>query len=149
MNVRRAEAAKNYLKLFRDNEIDVILMPPAAHTAVPLDQWTKAAYNCLWNYLDYPAIVVPTDHVRGTDSADDVSNAQFGAEDEKLYSLCTWVPFLLVHFRMLKLTLASTDTDPVQYKDAPLGILVVGYKHKDEALLKAAAVIDLILNKVQ
>jgi hypothetical protein len=78
--------------LFRDNEIDVILMPPAPHTAVPLDHWTKAAYNSLWNYLDYPAIVVPTDHVRETDSADDLSNAQFGPEDEKLYSLCKHHP---------------------------------------------------------
>ncbi|KUL88173.1 hypothetical protein ZTR_04082 [Talaromyces verruculosus] len=127
LNVRRAEAAKNYLKLFRDNEIDVILMPPAAHTAVPLDHWTKAAYTCLWNYLDYPAIVVPTDHVRDTDSADDLSNAKFGPEDEKLYSLYT---------------------GPEQYKDAPLGIMVVGYKHKDEALLKATAIIDSILKKV-
>lgn len=97
LNVRRADAAKNYLKLFRDNEIDVIMMPPAAHTAVPLDHWTKAAYNCLWNYLDYPAIVVPTDHVRDTDSADDLSNAQFGPEDEELYSLCT-CPFLSMNF---------------------------------------------------
>jgi amidase len=89
LNVRRAEAAKKYLKLFRDNEIDAILMPPAPHTAVPLDCWTKAAYTSLWNYLDYPAIVLPVDHVRDIDSADDLSNVQFGPEDEKLYSLCT------------------------------------------------------------
>ncbi|EEA24545.1 fatty-acid amide hydrolase, putative [Talaromyces marneffei ATCC 18224] len=126
LNVRRAEAAKNYLKLFRDNEIDVILMPPAPHTAVPLDTWVKAAYSSLWNYLDYPAIVVPTDHVRDTDSTDDLSNAQFGLEDKKLYSLYT---------------------GPEQYKDAPVGIMVVGYKHKDESLLNAAAVLDSILNK--
>lgn len=89
LNVRRARAAENYLKLYRENEIDVILMPPAAHTAVALDHWTKAAYTSLWNYLDYPAIVIPTDHVRDTDFADELSNAQFGSEDEKLYKLCT------------------------------------------------------------
>ncbi|RAO73738.1 uncharacterized protein BHQ10_009750 [Talaromyces amestolkiae] len=127
LNVRRAQAAENYLKLFRENEIDVILMPPAAHTAVALDHWTKAAYTSLWNYLDYPAIVIPTDHVRDTDFADELSNVQFGPEDEKLYSLYT---------------------GPEQYKDAPVGVMVVGYRHRDEALLKAAAILDSILNKV-
>ncbi|KAH8690612.1 putative fatty-acid amide hydrolase [Talaromyces proteolyticus] len=127
LNVRRAEAAKKYLKLFRDNEIDVILMPPAPNTAVPLDCWTRAAYTSLWNYLDYPAIVIPVDHVRDIDSADDLRNAQFGPEDEKLYSLYT---------------------GPEQYKDAPICIQVVGYRHKDEALLRAAAVLDSIINSI-
>lgn len=88
LNVRRAEAAKTYLKLFRDNDLDAILMPPAPHTAVPLDCWTTATYTGLWNYLDYPAIVIPVDQVRDIDSADDLSNAKFGADDEQLYSLC-------------------------------------------------------------
>jgi amidase len=88
LNVRRAEAAKSYLKLFRDNDLDAILMPPAPHTAVPLDSWTKVSYTGLWNYLDYPAIVIPVDQVRDTDSADDLSNAKFGPDDEKVYSLC-------------------------------------------------------------
>ncbi|CZR70006.1 related to general amidase [Phialocephala subalpina] len=88
LNVRRAEAAKTYLKLFRDNDLDVILMPPAPHTALPLDCWTKATYTGLWNYLDYPAIVIPVDQARDIDSAEDLSNAKFGPDDEKFYSLC-------------------------------------------------------------
>lgn len=63
-------------------------MPPAPHTALPLDRWTKAVYTCLWNYLDYPAIVIPVDQVRDIDFADDLSNAKFGPDDEQLYSLC-------------------------------------------------------------
>jgi len=90
LNDRRAEAAKTYLKLFRDNGLDVILMPPAPHTAVPLDCWTKAAYTSLWNYLDYPAIVIPVDQVQDLDFADDLSNAKFGPDDEQLYSLCRY-----------------------------------------------------------
>ncbi|KAL5354171.1 hypothetical protein ACLOAV_000256 [Pseudogymnoascus australis] len=127
LNVRRAEAAKTYLKLFRDNDLDVILMPPAPHTALPLDCWTKATYTGLWNYLDYPAIVIPVDQVRDIDSADDLSNAKFGPDDEKLYSLYT---------------------NPEQYKGAPVCIQVVGYRHKDEALIKVAAVLDSIINKM-
>ncbi|KAJ8058795.1 hypothetical protein OCU04_011783 [Sclerotinia nivalis] len=127
LNHRRAEAAKTYLELFRDNNLDVILMPPAPHTAVPLDCWTKAAYTSLWNYLDYPAIVIPVDQVQDMDFADDLSNAKFGPDDEQLYSLYT---------------------GSEHYKDAPICVQVVGYRHKDEALIKAAAVLDSIINKV-
>lgn len=88
LNVRRAAAAKQYLSLFRDNRIDVIMMPPAPHTAVPLDTWTTATYTALWNYLDYPAVVIPIDTVKESDVADDVSNAKYGAEDARVYSLC-------------------------------------------------------------
>jgi amidase len=88
LNVRQAEAAKTYLKLFRDNDLDAILMPPAPHTALPLDCWATATYTGMWNYLDYPAIVIPVDQVRDIDSADDLSNAKFGPDDEQLYSLC-------------------------------------------------------------
>lgn len=88
LNVRRRAAARDYLELFRNNRIDAILMPPAAHTAVPLDKWNKATYTGLWNYLDYPAAVIPVDSVRDIDLADDLSNAKYGAEDASLYSLC-------------------------------------------------------------
>jgi amidase len=88
LNVRRSAAAKQYLNLFHDNKLDAIIMPPAPHTAVPRDTWTVATYTCLWNYLDYPAVVVPVGAVQESDVADDVSNAKYGAEDAKVYSLC-------------------------------------------------------------
>jgi Asp-tRNA(Asn)/Glu-tRNA(Gln) amidotransferase A subunit family amidase len=47
----------------------------------------------------------------------------------------------------LKLTHTSIDTGPEQYKGLPVCVQVVGYRHKDEALLKAAAVLDSIINK--
>ncbi|KAF7916181.1 uncharacterized protein EAE98_010766 [Botrytis deweyae] len=126
LNDRRVQIAKIYLKLFRDNDLDVILMPPAVHTAIPLDCWSRVAYTCLWNYLDYPAIVVPVDQVQDTDLADDLSNAKFGPDDEQIYELYT---------------------GPEQYKDAPVCVQLVGYRHKDEALLKAAAMLDSIIKK--
>lgn len=88
LNDRRAQTAKMYLKLFCDKNLDVILMPSAAHTAVPLDCWSRVAYTCLWNYLDYPAVVIPVDQVQDTDLADDLSNAKFGPDDEQIYRLC-------------------------------------------------------------
>ncbi|KAG4438556.1 hypothetical protein IFR05_005980 [Cadophora sp. M221] len=125
LNVRRTEAGRQYLELFRDNDLDVILMPPAPHTAVPLDTWSSVTYTGLWNYLDYPAVVVPVDKVRDIDLVDDASNAMFGTDDEKLYGLYT---------------------GPEQYKGALVCVQVVGYRHKDEALMKVADVLDSIIN---
>jgi amidase len=88
LNVRRQAAAQNYQQLFYNNGIDAILMPPAPHTALPLDQWTTASYTGLWNYLDYPAVVIPVDTVCESDLADDLSNARYGTEDARMYSLC-------------------------------------------------------------
>lgn len=68
-------------------------MPPAPHTAVPRDTWSSITYTGLWNYLDYPAIVVPVDEVRDIDVVDDLSNAKFGSDDEQLYGLCRGASF--------------------------------------------------------
>ncbi|KAK8000395.1 amidase [Apiospora arundinis] len=125
LNVRRAEAAKTYLSLFRDNGLDAILMPPAPHTAVPLDTWSTITYTGLWNYLDYPAVVIPVDQVREEDAPDDISNAKFGAEDARVYGLYT---------------------DPEDYRDVPICIQLVGYRHQDEALANTAVVLDGIIN---
>ncbi|KAI1115109.1 putative fatty-acid amide hydrolase [Nemania sp. NC0429] len=125
LNVRRAEAAKTYLKIFRDNDLDGIMMPGAPHTAVPHDTWTSASYTGLWNYLDYPAIIVPVDKVREDDAADDVSNAKFGEADAQCYSLYT---------------------GPGAYKDLPVCVQLVGYRHADEALLNMASVVEQTVN---
>jgi hypothetical protein len=95
LNVRRREAARTYLRLFVDNQIDAILMPPAAHTAVPLDTWTTATYTGLWNYLDYPALTIPVDVVTDVDQADNPSNAKNGPDDERVYSLCMCYPVVI------------------------------------------------------
>lgn len=63
-------------------------MPVAQHTAVPLDQWSTASYTGLWNYLDYPAIVIPVDTVCESDVVDDASHAKYGDGDARMYSLC-------------------------------------------------------------
>ncbi|RDI87977.1 hypothetical protein Vi05172_g2086 [Venturia inaequalis] len=125
LNARRAQAAQIYHHFFLSNNLDAIMMPPAPHTAVPLDTWASASYTGLWNYLDYPATVIPVDTVRESDIVDDVSHAQFGAEDEKFYAFYT---------------------GPEEYKDAPVAVQLVGYKQADEALLSVAVMVDSIIN---
>jgi amidase len=40
----------------------------------------------------------------------------------------------------------NVDTGPQLYKDAPVSIQVVGYRHADEALANTATLIDAIIN---
>ncbi|KAJ4322426.1 hypothetical protein N0V94_002413 [Neodidymelliopsis sp. IMI 364377] len=134
LNVRRQAAMREYQQLFRSNGIDAIIMPPAPHTALPLDKWTTASYTGLWNYLDYPAVVIPVDTVCEADVADDVSNATYGDEDARLYSLSDHWPA------------TPTDTGPELYKDAPICVQLVGYRYADEALMHTAALVDAIVN---
>ncbi|KAL7907459.1 amidase signature domain-containing protein [Trichoderma velutinum] len=125
LNVRREEAARTYLRLFRDNNLDAILMPPAPHTAVPLDTWTTITCTGLWNYLDYPAVVIPVDVVTDSDYIDDTSNAKYGHRDAELYKLYS---------------------GPEHYKGLPVAVQVVGYRHQDEALTATAGILDSIIN---
>ncbi|RDW76136.1 putative fatty-acid amide hydrolase 1 [Coleophoma crateriformis] len=125
LNVRRAAAAKSYLKLFLDNNIDAILMPVAPHTAVPFDSWSGISYTSLWNALDFPAVVLPVGKVQDSDLPDDISNATYGPQDTEVYSLYT---------------------GPERYKDAPIAIQLVGYRHRDEALTNTATIVDGIIN---
>ncbi|KAL6828060.1 amidase signature domain-containing protein [Trichoderma camerunense] len=125
LNVRRAEVADTYRRFFRDNNLDAILMPPAPHTALPLDTWTTVTSTGLWNYLNYPAVVVPVDAVTDSDSIDDASNAKYGLRDAELYKLYTGPEF---------------------YKGLPIAVQVVGYRHQDEALAATAGILDSIIN---
>jgi amidase len=147
LNVRRAEAAKTYLRLFRDNDLDAILMPPAPHTAVPLDTWTTITYTGIWNYLDYPAVVIPVSNVQESDLVDDKSNAKYGPEDSKVYNLCmrNYISLFLSQEHRANVFFLS-DTGPELYKDAPVCVQVVGYRHADEALMNTVAVLDSIIH---
>ncbi|KAF1995128.1 amidase [Amniculicola lignicola CBS 123094] len=126
LNVRRAAAAKQYLRIFLSSRIDAIMMPPAPHTAVPLDTWTTASYTGLFNFLDFPAVVIPVDEVRDHDVADNLTNAKYGPDDAAVYSLYT---------------------GPELYKGASVCVQVVGYRHSDEALINVIGVLDPIIGR--
>ncbi|KAH6611288.1 hypothetical protein Trco_001308 [Trichoderma cornu-damae] len=103
-------------------------MPPAPHTALPLDTWKIATYTGLWNYLDFPAVVIPVDAVTDSDFKDDLSNAKYGPHDAEVY---------------------KQYTGPELYKGLPLAVQVVGYRHQDEALVATVGTLDSIINGEQ
>jgi len=88
LNVKRDEAAKSYHQIFRDNELDAVLTLAAPHTATPFNSWLEVNYTGLWNFLDFPACIIPIDKVRECDLKDAVENARYGPEDQKQYRLC-------------------------------------------------------------
>lgn len=130
-------------------------MPPGAHTAVPLDTWDTATYTGLWNYLDYPAVVLPVGTVQESDSADDSCNAKYGPEDSRVYSLCMLVSNFFfccpaAPANATELTFHTPlDTGPELYQNAAICIQLVGYRHLDEALAHAAAMVDSVINGQQ
>ena len=93
MNVTRSRIQKTYQKLWLENKLDAILVPGSPTTATPLDEWGQSvSYTALWNFLDYPAVIIPTGRVRPQDEADALETAKYGEHDQQNYKLCT-LPF--------------------------------------------------------
>jgi len=80
-----------FQQFWLQNRLDALLYPPAPTTATPLDEWKCITYTMLWNILDYPAVIIPTGKVCGSDSADGIENAIFGPQDQENYSLCKFI----------------------------------------------------------
>jgi len=90
LNAIRYRAQSVFQKFWLDNRLDALLVPPAATTATPLDDWKCITYTALWNMLDYPTVIIPTGTVSCADKADSGENAKFGPEDEANYKMCKY-----------------------------------------------------------
>ncbi|KAJ2993723.1 hypothetical protein NUW58_g75 [Xylaria curta] len=101
-------------------EVDVILCPPNFGAATPHKQSKYWGYSSIWNLLDYPGVVFP---VTTVDPAKDPKDAMYkprNAEDEFVYHLY----------------------DPATFKDAPVGLQVIGRRHCDEKVMAALELIE-------
>ncbi|KAH0036688.1 amidase, partial [Aureobasidium melanogenum] len=115
-----------YHKFWLDNQLDAIMLPGAPQTATRFDEWGPINYTMLWNFLDYPATIIPTGRVRESDMADGDDSALYGEQDLKNYKLYD---------------------SPETYKDAPLSVQVVGMRQEDETLAEVVGLVDTILNQ--
>ncbi|KAI4716327.1 amidase [Aureobasidium sp. EXF-10727] len=120
---RKLQAA--YHGFWFENELDAIMLPGAPQTATRFDEWGPINYTMLWNFLDYPATIIPTGRVRESDVADGEGSALYGEQDKQNYKLYD---------------------SPETYKDAPLSVQVVGMRQEDEALAEVVSLVDHILN---
>ncbi|KAI5258661.1 amidase [Aureobasidium subglaciale] len=127
LNDRRHQLQDIYHKFWIENQLDAIMLPPAPQTATRFDEWGPVSYTALWNFLDYPATIIPTGRVRESDVADGEDSALYGEADLNNYKLYD---------------------SPETYQDAPLTVQIVGMRQEDEALAGVVEFVDNILNRL-
>ncbi|KAF8591867.1 amidase signature enzyme [Ramaria rubella] len=100
--------------------VDAIISPVAPFTAPPHGKYMTANYSMIWNSLDYPALAFP---VTAVDPVLDPPNAahSFLSEKDK------------ANYELYK---------PEIYKDAPVGLQVVGRTQEEEAVIRMGEIID-------
>ncbi|KAF2151556.1 amidase [Myriangium duriaei CBS 260.36] len=125
LNAARTRLKKTFYNFWEDNELDAIIYPPAPTTATKFDDWCSISYTMVWNFLDYPALIIPTGKVNEQDERDDIRTAVHGKLDEHNYNLYT----------------GSKD-----YHGAPLAVQIVGLHQEDNHLAYLATLIDNTLN---
>ncbi|KAI5292091.1 hypothetical protein KEM52_006630 [Ascosphaera acerosa] len=123
LSMSRASFRERVHQVWADNHLDCLLLPGAPHTATPHDTWTSLTYTATWNYLNYPAAIIPVGTVQDSDAKD--SAAEFGEADEKMYALYT---------------------GPKDYKDAPTVVQIVTTYQNDERLADLYVKLDSIIN---
>ncbi|KAH6886312.1 amidase [Thelonectria olida] len=106
---------------------DIILMPPMPHTAVPHQGCRWVGYTKVWNFLDYPALVIPGGAVCDEDAKEPWGFEAWGPEDE-------WNAKLWENHR-----------DEMASLRLPVGLQIVGRKLEEERVLAAGKVVDDLL----
>lgn len=106
-------------------KIDVILMPAGPSAAPILGTAKWWGYTSIWNLLDYPAAVFPVTTVQATDAAerDYVPKGTLDSENHALY------------------------TSYEAYKDAPIGLQVIGRRYEDERVLECLRLIEQAMGR--
>ncbi|OHF01816.1 amidase [Colletotrichum orchidophilum] len=134
LNRRKWELQQAYLEKWQSirspktgRMVDIILLPPMPHTAVPHGGCRWVGYTKVWNFLDYPALVIPGGRVSREDVEQPWAAEVRGVEDE-------WNKKL---WEDNKETMASLAL--------PVGLQIVGRKLEEETVLAAGKIIDDIL----
>ncbi|KAG6873891.1 hypothetical protein C0995_009670 [Termitomyces sp. Mi166 len=103
--------------------VDAIIAPVAPFTAVPHGKNSYLGYTMVWNFLDWPAVVIPASRV---DPALDIKKPahEFLSDlDKMIYELY----------------------EPEIFEDAPIGFQIVGMTQEDEAVIAMAEIVDVAL----
>lgn len=109
--------AEDWHNIFCDQKLDVILCPGAPTTAPPHDTYGIPPYTCMWNLVNYPALVIP---YTGAQNDDDDIPPQYPAHLNGIYA----------------------KYDKASYEGGIGSIQLVAPTNSDEALLSAGELID-------
>ncbi|KAK7416284.1 hypothetical protein QQZ08_012058 [Neonectria magnoliae] len=137
LNIAKVELQQKYLKKWDSirspttgRKADILLMPPMPHTAVPHGGCRWVGYTKVWNFLDYPAFVIPGGSACEDDVAEPLASGVLGPEDE--WNRDLWEK----HGREM----ASLQL--------PVGLQIVGRKLEEETVLGAGKVLDDLVRGV-
>ncbi|KAI1205783.1 amidase signature domain-containing protein [Annulohypoxylon truncatum] len=138
LNKRKTMLQQAYLKKWNEIEspktgrkVDVVLMPPMPHTAVPHHSCRWVGYTKIWNVLDYSALVIPAGKVSSVDGDAPWKFAPRNMLDE--WNAGVWAQSKA---RMIELGL-------------PVGVQIAGRKLEEEKVLAIGAVIDELLGGIR
>lgn len=122
LNARTAVLVRGMATAWKDADISCLLWIPAAHPAVPFDEYTDLTLTGLFNVIDWPAIVLPTGDMvdQHADSAhSDMRDGDlFGTDDRRIHGM----------FR-------GHEAD---FESLPLSVQLIGRRGEDELLLAMA-----------
>lgn len=118
----------NELKSPETNEpVDIVLMPPMPHTAVPHRSCRWVGYTKIWNVLDYTALVVPAGKITSVDKDAPWDHAPRNELDE--WNAALW----------------AKEKEKMVELGLPVGVQIIGRKLEEEKVLAIGAVIDELL----
>lgn len=136
LNRRKFDLHQRYLDKWNNirspktgRQVDILLMPPMPHTAVPHRSCRWVGYTKVWNFLDYSALVIPGGKVSQTDLDQAWDFDERGPLDA--WNATVWREN---KGRMAELNLS-------------VGIQLVCRKLEEEKLLAAAKVVDALVHE--
>lgn len=134
LNQQKLAAQKRYLDLWNSTKspqtgkpIDILLTPVMPHSAVPHRKCKWVGYTKVFNFVDYPAVVLPAGRV-----SKDLDGAAAG-------NIGNYAPRNALDEWNWKLF----DMDTMD--GMPIGVQVVGRRLMEEKVLGAAKAIDEVL----
>ncbi|KAJ4986030.1 amidase [Stagonosporopsis vannaccii] len=136
LNKQKFSAQKRYLELWRSTrsaksgkEIDILLTPVMPHSAVPHRKCRWVGYTKVFNFIDYPAVVIPAGRVTKE------------LDSEAARKTDTYTP----RNPLDEWNWNLFDVDAMD--GMPIGVQVVARRLHEERALGAAKVIDSVLKQ--
>lgn len=131
LNRRKWDMQQAYIEKWRfirspttGRAVDILLMPPMPHSAVPHAGCRWVGYTKVWNFLDYPALVIRGGKVSQEDLSEPWTYETRGPEDEWNQKL--W----------------EDNGKEMASLGLPVGLQIVGRKLEEETVLAAGKIID-------